>query len=478
MTETGNDFVVHLSKILFFVKCVISSLFVALSAAYIISGIGEGYCRLDIPRLVNGMLLVLSIIVLGYFESGQVAVVNISAIDDKQTLQLKDSHPRTYAIYQYVKPIGIVEKYLIGRQLCVIAIVFLISYLSTYPNMPYVLPTYLQHVLITSGLPGVLLTLNFGQIFPQLIAYEYTIRFLDIYGTLSAIKFSASVEAIGVFTNFSWIVTKFVSTVCPEWESDSKYRTENLTNSTHNLTDSSEHSVSDDNIISTEAINIITTNTVHELSSLVYHIFNGSIDTIIKNIISILLCILALVFILYGMYKEYTILQLPYIVLFILFIFVLICIFYLEGLQVAVLSIPSQYSMNNVHIYSNTQSIHELLTSNGGQHVKKFLMGRQFLVVLAMFTMASLTTYQTDAYHQNILPTKVFGLFVLSGFSGILFTLNAVQMPSQMLAKQNPMKFLNLPGILYIIKFCIFVESIGITHFGWILFFGSKYIFF
>jgi hypothetical protein len=505
-------------KHLFVVKCMLSSVLIMCASCYIIYGISFGYSRNNESPIINFIFLLCALVLLAYFESGQVAVVNISTIDEKQTLQLIDSHPRTFEIYRFVKPKGVVETYLIGRQLCVIAIVFLISNLTTFPMMPDMLPKVFEHALITTGFPGVLVTLAFGQIFPQLIAYEYTIRFLNTRGTLLAIKIAVAIESIKVFTNLSWIVTNSTSKIVPSWKGTGD-NINTLSPSTHGLMEyeDSVHSNIDMVALSSQHASIqkdpraqptVQKNeNVCDEHSLCWRLLclsnlqNANVDTnsnillmgldVICNCISVAICIFSFTIILYGFYKEHTILPLNSFLLVFLFLFTLCCIFYLEGLQVAILSLPTLSSTVVQSQHPNLLPIYALFSTSQNSRntvdnissildVKRFLMGRQFLVVLAMFTMAYMTTY-----HEYSLPAKMsihkhakscLDWYIASGLSGILVTLNTVQMPSQMLAKQNPVKFLSLPCVYYIIQLCIFCEQLGICHFGWVLFYICRYI--
>jgi hypothetical protein len=133
--------------------------------------------------------------------------VNLSVIDSKQSKNIAENLPLTYRVYQRISGPGVVEKYLIGRQLCVIGLIFFISQLTSFPNMPHFLPYGLEHILIKTGLPGVLVTLTVGQLFPQLLADEYTLRFLNLKGSLLFIHVATFIEAFGVFTHFSWLMS-------------------------------------------------------------------------------------------------------------------------------------------------------------------------------------------------------------------------------------------------------------------------------
>ena len=65
------------SGILFYVKCVISTIIIGSALSFIIYGQFNAHRRIHLPPVVNVVLLFMAILFLAYFESGQVAVVNM-----------------------------------------------------------------------------------------------------------------------------------------------------------------------------------------------------------------------------------------------------------------------------------------------------------------------------------------------------------------------------------------------------------------
>jgi hypothetical protein len=190
---------------------------------------------------------------------------------------------------------------------------------------------------------------------------------------------------------------------------------------------------------------------------------------------STVLTLSSMFFIIYGLAFNQPILEAPRPILFLLFILCTLAEFYLEGSQVAVLAIQHKEVTVLGDPNSGAASIHRLVNSekNG---VKRFLIGRQFLIVMSMFTMASLTTYQ-QSYSQPFLPSKIISPLAFTGFFGVIFGLNTVQLPGQMIAKQYPISFLNLPGMKFVVQASLVVESSGLMHFGWVLFDTLKHLF-
>ena len=138
----------------FIVRCLLSTVIVSASVAFVIYAVVSGERTLGLPPALHVILLISALSFLAYFESGQVAIVNLSSIDEKQSTKIQETHPRAFDVYRTIAKPGMVERYLMGRQLCVIGLVFFISQLTTFPSLKPILPPLLEKVLIRSGLPG------------------------------------------------------------------------------------------------------------------------------------------------------------------------------------------------------------------------------------------------------------------------------------------------------------------------------------
>jgi hypothetical protein len=493
--------------IIYGLRCLLSSVLVTGAIFFVVYGITETRPRIPLPNALSAFLLIISIAFLGYFESGQVAVVNLSVIDPKQSKSIATNLPLTYRVYQTISQPGVVEKYLIGRQLCVIGLVFFISQLTSFPHMPQILPYGLEHLLIKTGLPGVLITLTIGQLFPQLLADEYTLRFLNLKGSLLFINIAMLIETFGVFTHFSWLMSYGLIAWVFHW-TDRRTESGHATSTTYNPIDSIDLSQSAHNLLwgpktpvpsSTHAPSpssdplraqeqgqgqgqgsvemmsptgeTICREEIEQLNPYKSGFFH-SLGTLLLFTASTLLTLLSMFFIVYGLAFNRPVLSAPRPVLFLLFFLCTLAEFYLEGAQVAVLAIQHLETVGG-DTETGAVRIHRLVNSSS-DGVKRFLVGRQFLIVLSMFTMASLTSF-TD-YSQPFLPAALVSPLALSGFFGVIFGLNTVQLPGQMIAKQYPVSFLSLPGMELVVRAALVAESTGLMHFGWVLFHSLKHL--
>mmetsp|Transcript_22902 Transcript_22902/g.38759 ORF Transcript_22902/g.38759 Transcript_22902/m.38759 type:complete len:374 (-) Transcript_22902:2705-3826(-) len=167
----------------------------------------------------------------------------------------------------------------------------------------------------------------------------------------------------------------------------------------------------------------------------------------------------------------------------------MIVIFYLEGLQLAVLSMPSFLNSHyNEENFNRAISVHSLILREAIT-VKRFLIGRQILVVMTTF-LASTICSSGD----SLSLAQAFGLYHRQPWIGgttsyhaaalrvicnpniaeIFFILNMVILPAQLFARKSPMHFLNLCGTLQFLQLSLAIESLGVAHFGWYLFYVTK----
>jgi len=179
------------------------------SIALIFYSIGAGLAALEGPPPVLMIILVLVLILLGYLEGLQVAILALERINSEPW---KDAKPRGYTNHKLaVANRGLnVQRFLVGRQFFVVFVVFVIANLTTYKDLKIDwLPRWLFISLIQTGLPGALVVLAFGQLMPQLVASSHPITFMNLRGSWFVIQLCLCFEVIGI-THFSWVLTKFV----------------------------------------------------------------------------------------------------------------------------------------------------------------------------------------------------------------------------------------------------------------------------
>ena len=152
---------------------------------------------------------------------------------------------------------------------------------------------------------------------------------------------------------------------------------------------------------------------------------------------------------------------------YMLFLFSIVLLAYLEGLQVAILSLehvsPTSFPIQAVR----ARASHRLATGHRGLNVQRFLVGRQFFVVFVVFLSAQLTTY--PGLPKTALPEWLYVAVINTGLPGALVVLAFGQLMPQLIAATHPVTVMNLIGSYQVIQLALGFEFIGVTHFSWLL---------
>ena len=92
-----------------------------------------------------------------------------------------------------------VKRFIIGRQFCTVLTNFLLAQVFTFANWKNTsFNPVLFFIVIKSGLVGVLTTLAFGQLMPELLAAEYPLRFMNMWLSVAIGFITLVFDAIGV----------------------------------------------------------------------------------------------------------------------------------------------------------------------------------------------------------------------------------------------------------------------------------------
>lgn len=193
----------------------------------------------------------------------------------------------------------------------------------------------------------------------------------------------------------------------------------------------------------------------------------------VRNVFSTILTLACLVIIVYAIANGHAKLPGHPAILYAVFITVVTLLGMLEGLQIAILvleKVNRELFVHKKRAYNN----HKLATRDNGLNVQRFLIGRQFFVVFVVFLSAQLTTYPTL---ELPLPTWLFTFLIETGLPGCLVVLAFGQLMPQLVASTHPITFMDLPFSWATIQMALMFETLGVTHFSWVLTFIVKHMF-
>jgi hypothetical protein len=108
---------------------------------------------------------------------------------------------------------------------------------------------------------------------------------------------------------------------------------------------------------------------------------------------------------------------------------------------------------------------------NTGRNVERYFVGRQVLVVLAMFVAARVTTF--DEWLVEVPDGVKHGIFY-SGSMGVMIVATIGQLVPQISASAFPVQFISIPGLKYVFYGCLALEFTGICHSVWFFVSGIK----
>jgi hypothetical protein len=195
-----------------------------------------------------------------------------------------------------------------------------------------------------------------------------------------------------------------------------------------------------------------------------------------RYVFSTVLSFLSMIIIIYAIAKGFAALPGHPVLQYILLIFDLVLLAYLEGLQVAILALEKVRTSTFADVKRAAAS-HKLAVAQKGLNVQRFLVGRQFFVVFVVFLCAQLTTYRALDTVFTWMPKAMFVVLIETGLPGALIVLAFGQLMPQLVAATHPITFMNLPGTWSVIQLCLCFETVGVTHFSWVLSYTVKFMF-
>ena len=373
-------------------------------------------------------------------------------------------YPRAARCHALVDTPIKVKKFLVGRQFFVIFVVFLIAQLTTFPKMPSNfagLGPGLVAVLAKTGLPGVALVLTFGQLISQLFVEEFTVQFVNMLGNEAVIRLCLATEYCGV-CHFSWLL----------YHISNKFACSKMVRATRQMKD--EEKAVDGDGSGGGGGHMTFVEKAHGKQSgdgdeedeelTAFDMFRYAWSTCMSVFAIIVVC--------YGISKEVYILHVPAGAAYFIAIAMLTGLFYLEGLMIAIAATqywdPEQFRV----AYPRAYAVHRLINQEGGDGVKRFIIGRQFFTVLTGFLLAEVFTFyywKDDGYD----PTA-FWIMVKSGLVGVLIVLSFGQLNPELLAAEYPLRFMNLRGSYFICWMSMVFDACGVGHCGWATYYAFR----
>jgi len=168
-----------------------------------------------VPGWASLLIFLLVLFLIGVMEGIQIALVELK-LQDPATY--KATHPKAYRLGQIAARGDNIERFLMGRQVFVVCLVFFAAKLTTiHGRSPdgflFPVPEVVQTLLLETGLLACVVVVIVAQLTPQIIASVYPVEFMQTMVGLPAYYACIALEATGI-THFTWILADLACRAC------------------------------------------------------------------------------------------------------------------------------------------------------------------------------------------------------------------------------------------------------------------------
>ena len=360
---------------------------------------------------------------LSMVEGGQASMVGLPPIDRSL---YKESHPISHAICEWGHKGDNLDRYLMGRQFMVLAIVFIINRSGAPLADAEVLgfPEIITNIFLGSGLAMILCTCMIGQLNTQVNASHCMLDYINTHFMTFTLYVAMGIEASGLL-HASYLIQYIVSALAGKpIESNEPPR--------------------------------------DGCSNLIFWT---------KVIVSTAMLIGALIVTFVALFAGKTTMfeGIPYVISMFITLALWSVVGMLEGMQIAFFAV-SKLTVEERNATAWSRRTCDLLFDDKGYNLPAFMVGRQLCVVSCFFMAARATTMDIEDGESNVLgvPDAIQAFFD-TGLLGAFITTIIASIMWQLVASAFPMAFLSSPITYILLRICLFLESTGICNGAWVL---------
>ena len=190
-----------------FVMSALILLFSAIVTSYAIIERQTGFYH-AVPGYAALILFVVDLFILGVVEGLQIALVELKR---QHPDSYKRSHPGAYRLGQIAAKGDNVERFLMGRQVFVVFLVFFAAKLTTIhleegEKFLFPAPSWFRSVFLETGILACVIVVIIAQLMPQIIAAKFPVHFLELIIMRPAYYICVFVETTGL-THICWVLS-------------------------------------------------------------------------------------------------------------------------------------------------------------------------------------------------------------------------------------------------------------------------------
>jgi len=160
----------------------------------------------EVPGWASLLIFIFVLWLLGVMEGLQIALVELKRQNPET---YKDQYPTAYKLGQVASQGDNIEKFLMGRQVFVVCLVFFAAKLTTIHGRTdgflFEVPQWVQTVFLETGLLACVVVVIVAQLMPQIVASLYPVQFLELIVMKPAYYACIILEFCGI-THFCWVL--------------------------------------------------------------------------------------------------------------------------------------------------------------------------------------------------------------------------------------------------------------------------------
>ena len=159
-----------------------------------------------VPGWASLLIFIFVLWLLGVMEGLQIALVELKRANPDT---YKDIYPTAYKLGQVASRGDNTEKFLMGRQVFVVCLVFFAAKLTTIHGTTdgflFPVPDWVQAVFLETGLLACVVVVIVAQLMPQIVASLYPVQFMELVVMRPAYYACIALVFCGI-TRFCWVL--------------------------------------------------------------------------------------------------------------------------------------------------------------------------------------------------------------------------------------------------------------------------------
>ena len=380
-----------------------------------------------LPQAVSIVLLFTVMAFVGMMEGIQIAVFAVLKLPEEEFAHNSIARKNRQLVFSGEN----LQAFLIGRQICTSIGMFVIARITTL-NITEVEGENIfgvsdgLKVLFNTGLLGAFVFTVVASLIWRLIASSFPVSFLSSRLVNLFIRLCLLLEATGICSS-SWVLARY-SRLIPKYQPDEVYL---------------------------EGADKFAASPVNRREKTI-----DKTVTLVKCTFSFALLILSVTILMAIMASGTT--KFSVSVSIILFWCLIIWLAVLEGGQGCLVGLKpvdkSKYSQSHPITFKATKLAHK------DGNMERFIVGRQFLVVLILFIISMCGSAQSSTPGLLNLPDGIISVFVSSGLALILTTIILGQLTSQLNGAVSMLDFSNNYILLFSTYLSLLIEFSGLLH--------------